>query len=266
MQVICCSRVIALIHRNLGLKPNVEPLGCSLRSRQILDTEHGLLTEMQPVSTIIIPIQSKPVCCQPLECHLNLKFIGLSSQLQRDQFFCVSLSERLPRRYQRQSNERLLSHPTVGTVSVPLNNVHGILALKKHKKVMGRIRILLADDHQAVLQRVCELLGEDFDIVGTVNNGRDAVAEAIRLNPDVLVIDISMPVFNGLQAAQQLRCVKQPTKIVFLTVHTDEDFVAAALSAGALGYVTKPDIVTDLVPAISEALAGRIYISKSIRR
>lgn len=129
---------------------------------------------------------------------------------------------------------------------------------------MGKIRILLADDHQAILQRVSELLGEDFDILGTVNNGRDAVVAALRLNPDVLVTGISMPVLNGLQAAQQLRCAKQPTKIVFLSVHTSEDFVAAALSAGALGYVTKSDMATDLVPAIHEALAGRIYVSKSI--
>lgn len=129
---------------------------------------------------------------------------------------------------------------------------------------MGKIRVLLADDHQTVLQRVCELLGEDFDVVGTVNNGRDAVSAALRLNPDVLVIDISMPILNGLQAAQQLRSAKQPTKIVFLTVHTDRDFVAAALSAGATGYVTKSDVATDLVPAISEALEGRIFVSKSI--
>ena len=129
---------------------------------------------------------------------------------------------------------------------------------------MGKIRILLADDHHAVLQRICELFDEDFDIVGTVNNGQDAVMAALRLNPDVLVIDISMPVLNGLQAAQQLRSAKQPTKIIFLTMLTDRDFVSAALCAGALGYVTKSDLGTDLVPAISEVLAGRIYISKSI--
>jgi len=139
------------------------------------------------------------------------------------------------------------------------------LATQGGEICMSRIRVLLADDHPAVLERVCELLGEDFEIVGTVNNGRDAVMAALRLNPDVLVIDISMPVLNGLQATQQLRFAKQPTKVVFLTVHAGEDFVTAALSAGASGYVTKSDVGTDLVPAISEALAGRIYISKSIR-
>jgi DNA-binding NarL/FixJ family response regulator len=129
---------------------------------------------------------------------------------------------------------------------------------------MCKIRILLADDHQTVLQRVSELLGEDFDIVGTVTNGRDAVTAALRLNPDVLVIDISMPILNGLQATQQLRRAKQLTKVVFLTVHSTQDFVSAALSAGASGYVTKPDIATDLIPAIHEALAGGVYVSKSV--
>ena len=117
---------------------------------------------------------------------------------------------------------------------------------------------------------LCGLLGEDFEIVGTANNGRDAVVAVLRLNPDVLVIDISMPVIsmpvlNGLQTALELRSAKKQTKVVFLTVHTDQDFVTAALAAGASGYVTKADVSTDLVPAISEALAGRIYVSKSIR-
>jgi DNA-binding NarL/FixJ family response regulator len=74
-----------------------------------------------------------------------------------------------------------------------------------------------------------------------------------------------MPILNGLQAAKQLRSTKQPTKVVFLTVHRDEDFVDAALSAGASGYVTKSEVATDLVPAISEALAGRIFMSDSVR-
>ena len=129
---------------------------------------------------------------------------------------------------------------------------------------MSKIRILLADDHQTILEHVCGLLGEDFEVVGTENNGRDAVAATLRLNPDVLVIDISMPVLNGLQAVKQLRCANQDTKVVILTVHTDQDFVTAALSAGASAYVTKADVTTDLVPAIHEALAGRIYISNSL--
>jgi DNA-binding NarL/FixJ family response regulator len=129
---------------------------------------------------------------------------------------------------------------------------------------MNKIRVLLADDHQTVLERVCEILGEDFEVVGKVNNGRDAVAQAERLDPDVLVIDISMPILNGLEAAQRLKSAKLRGKVVFLTVHEDKDFVAAAFSAGASGYVTKENVDTDLVPAIRDALEGRVYVSQSI--
>jgi DNA-binding NarL/FixJ family response regulator len=129
---------------------------------------------------------------------------------------------------------------------------------------MGKIRVLLADDHEAVRERVRGLLGEDFEVVGAVGDGREAVIAALRLDPDVLVIDISMPVLNGLQATQQLRAANQGTKIIFLTIHEDQDFVAAALSAGASGYVAKTDVTTDLIPAIRDAVEGRIYVSKSI--
>ena len=91
------------------------------------------------------------------------------------------------------------------------------------------------------------------------------MAEVRRLGPDVLVIDISMPILDGLEAASRLRFGQQP-KIVFLTVHEGEDFVAAAFSVGASGYVIKSDVTTDLIPAIYDALEGRIYISKSIPR
>ena len=95
---------------------------------------------------------------------------------------------------------------------------------------MTRIRVLLADDHQAILDRVCKILATDFDVVGAVNNGRDAVVEAERLKYDVLVIDISMPILDGLQAAEDsLRAKNRRAKVIFLTVHKDRDFVAAAL-------------------------------------
>jgi len=129
---------------------------------------------------------------------------------------------------------------------------------------MPKIRVLLADNHHAFRERVSGLLGEDFEIVGTADNGREAVVTTQRLDPDVLVIDISMPVLDGLQATQQLRDTHQCTKVVFLTVHKDRDFVAAALSAGASGYVAKEDVAHDLVPAIRDALKDRIYVSKSI--
>ena len=128
---------------------------------------------------------------------------------------------------------------------------------------MEKIRVLLADDHDAIVSQVRAVLGDEFEVVGAVKNGREAVTEVKRLDPDVLVIDISMPILDGLEAASQLRS-RRRTKIVFLTVHEDEDFVAAAFSAGASAYVTKGDLVTDLVPAIRDALEWRIYISNSI--
>jgi DNA-binding NarL/FixJ family response regulator len=131
---------------------------------------------------------------------------------------------------------------------------------------MGKIRVLLADDHETVLDRVRSILCKEFEVVGTVANGRDAMAEVERLDPDVLVMDISMPVLDGLQAASQLRRKASRTKVVFLTVHEDRDYVDAAFAAGASGYVTKSHVASDLVPAIREALAGHTYISTSINR
>jgi len=129
---------------------------------------------------------------------------------------------------------------------------------------MAKIRVLLADDHEAMLEQVRSILSKDFEVVGAVGNGRDALTEVERLDPDVLVIDISMPVLNGLQTAAQLMSKKCRTRIVFLTVHDDQDYVEAAFAAGASGYVTESQVMTDLIPAILEASSGRTYVSNSI--
>ena len=129
---------------------------------------------------------------------------------------------------------------------------------------MRKVRVLLADDHEPVLARVRSVLDDEFEIVGAVTNGHDAVKEVQRLDPDVLVIDISMPILDGLQAVAQLRTTNPRTRVVLLTVHEDQDFVAAAFSAGASAYVTKSHVTTDLVPAIREALEERYYVSQSI--
>jgi DNA-binding NarL/FixJ family response regulator len=128
---------------------------------------------------------------------------------------------------------------------------------------MNKVRVLLADDHEGMLARVRTVLAEDFDVVGAVKNGRDAVLEVDRLDPDVLVIDIAMPILDGLQAVSQM-CPHKRTKVVFLTVTDDQDFVAAAFSAGASAYVVKSELATDLVRAIREALEGRRFVSPSI--
>lgn len=122
-------------------------------------------------------------------------------------------------------------------------------------------RILLADDNREVRQRVEELLRSDFHVVGSVENGQKAIESALSLKPDVLVLDISMPVLNGIQAASRLRDLGCSAKVVFLTVHADNDYVEAAFSTGALGYVLKSRLTSDLIPAIEHALDGRKFIS-----
>jgi CheY-like chemotaxis protein len=134
---------------------------------------------------------------------------------------------------------------------------------EKSRRIVDRTRVLLADDNETILARVRNVLGEEFEIVGCVQNGRDAIAAVRRLDPDVLLIDISMPTLDGLQAVSRLGSNLR-TKVVFLTVHEDQDFVDAAFAAGASAYVAKSDVTTDLIPAIHEALEGRKYISKSI--
>jgi DNA-binding NarL/FixJ family response regulator len=132
------------------------------------------------------------------------------------------------------------------------------------KGSVARIRVVLADDYAAVLARVRGILGEEFEVVATAENGADAVSAVLRLDPDVLVIDLSMPVLNGLQAAFQLKDIGCRARIVFLTIHEDPDFVRAALAAGASGYITKARLSTDLVPAIREVLLGHTYLSASL--
>lgn len=129
---------------------------------------------------------------------------------------------------------------------------------------MALVRVLLADDHSGVLASLDAQLGRVFEIVGAVTDGMQAVDATLRLNPDVLVLDISMPVMNGFQAAACLRDVKCRTKIVVLTVYEDPDFIDAAFSSGASAYVSKPHLLTDLVTAIRSVIRGSRYISPSL--
>jgi DNA-binding NarL/FixJ family response regulator len=128
---------------------------------------------------------------------------------------------------------------------------------------VAKIRVVLADDHLLMIALVRQTLGKEFEVVGSVEDGKQAVEAVLALNPDALVIDISMPVLNGFQAAKQLQTANSRAKIIFLTVFEGRDFVDAAFSAGASGYVNKARLSTDLIPAIHEAMLGRIFISVS---
>ena len=126
---------------------------------------------------------------------------------------------------------------------------------------MIRPRILLADDHPALLAATTALLEPQFDIVGTATDGATLVLEGLRLCPDVIVADITMPVLSGIDAAHRLRESAMPAKIVFLTIHSEEQFMKACMAEGALGYVLKSHMKAHLIPAIRAALDGRTYIS-----
>ncbi len=122
---------------------------------------------------------------------------------------------------------------------------------------MGRARILVADDHPSMLERISRLLSTDYDVIAAVSDGLAALETALALHPDLLVLDISMPKMTGLEAAAKLGDHTPRTPVVFLTVHDDQEFIDAARSLGALGYVRKRNIGTELLPVIRRALAGQ---------
>jgi DNA-binding NarL/FixJ family response regulator len=129
---------------------------------------------------------------------------------------------------------------------------------------MSEIRVLLADDYRPILENVSRLLGSGFEIVGEAQNGQALVEAALKLKPDVIVTDISMPILNGIEAAKRLREAGSTSKLVFLTVLSDPDIISTCMATGALGYVVKARLFIDLEPAIREAIAGRVFISAAL--
>jgi len=129
---------------------------------------------------------------------------------------------------------------------------------------LDKIRVLLADDHPGFPEIAEHFLEPEFEVISKVVDGQALFDETIRLKPDVVVTDISMPILNGIEAADRLMESGSKSRIVFLTVHTDADFIRRCLSAGAFGYVVKSRIATDLVPAIRQALAGQIFVSNDL--
>jgi DNA-binding NarL/FixJ family response regulator len=126
---------------------------------------------------------------------------------------------------------------------------------------LNKLRILLADDHPEFSEFVESLLGPSYEIVGKVSDGQALLDVAAHLKPDVIITDISMPVLNGIEAAKQLREAGCVARIIFLTVHSDPDFIRSCLATGAVGYIMKPRAALDLIPAVREALAGHLFVS-----
>ena len=130
---------------------------------------------------------------------------------------------------------------------------------------MSRIQLLLADDHTMFAQGLRSLLGDEFDLLGTASNGKELVELAPRLNPEVILVDISMPVLNGFDAVRQLKENGCEAKVLFLTMHDDPALLAEAFRCGASGYILKHSAGEELANAIREVAQGNKYISPLIR-
>jgi len=126
---------------------------------------------------------------------------------------------------------------------------------------MTRPRVLLADDHRLLREAFARLLESECEVVGGVEDGRAAVAEAARLQPDIVVLDVAMPLLNGLDAARQLQQVLPRVRIIFLTMSEDPDIAAEAFRVGASGFLLKNSAASELLLAIREVSRGRSYVT-----
>jgi DNA-binding NarL/FixJ family response regulator len=124
----------------------------------------------------------------------------------------------------------------------------------------------MADDHTIVLEGLRKLLEADFDVVGMAEDGRALLAAAARLAPDVVLLDIAMPLLNGLETARHVKKLLPKAKVVFLTMHADPEYVREAFRAGASAYLLKRSAATELVTGIHEVLRGRTYISPNVAK
>ena len=122
-------------------------------------------------------------------------------------------------------------------------------------------KLLLAEDHPAMRARVASLLQRDFDVIATVTSGQAALEATNKLMPDILILDVSMPILDGTDVARSLKVQGYKAKIVFISVSRDVDQVTACFAAGGNAYVSKTRMGTDLIYAITEVLAGRTFIS-----
>jgi DNA-binding NarL/FixJ family response regulator len=125
-------------------------------------------------------------------------------------------------------------------------------------------RILLADDHVLVAEGIQKLLEPEYELVGIVADGRSLVAAAAKLQPDIVVVDISLPLLNGLDASQQLKKNHPTLKIIVLTMHSEPNFVTQAFRVGVSGYVLKQSVGSELVQAIREVVKGRTFVSPMV--
>lgn len=131
---------------------------------------------------------------------------------------------------------------------------------------MKKPRVLLADDHTFVLEGFKKLLEEQCDLVGSVEDGRALVEAAVKLQPDLVILDISMPRLNGIEAAKKLKKQLPGVKLIFVTMHADSAYVNEAFKAGASGYLLKRSAATELGQAVQSAMSGHFYVTPLIAK
>jgi DNA-binding NarL/FixJ family response regulator len=128
-----------------------------------------------------------------------------------------------------------------------------------------KVRVLLAEDHTIVRQGIKRLVEEEsIEVVGEVDNGQDAITKAVELSPDVVIMDISMPIMRGIEATTRIKKDAPGTKVIILTIHNEENYLFGALDAGADGYVVKGEDVKVLLQAIETVMKGEFYISSEV--
>ena len=131
---------------------------------------------------------------------------------------------------------------------------------------MKKPRVLMADDHSLILAGLRKLVEAECEVVGTVEDGRALVAAARKLRPDLILLDISMPLLNGLEAARQLQTLAPECKIIFLTMHASPTYATEAFQAGAYGYLLKRSAASELSLAIKSVLQGQHYLTPSLTK
>ena len=128
-----------------------------------------------------------------------------------------------------------------------------------------RSRILIADDHKLMAEVCQKILQPEFDVVGTVGNGRELLRTAVKLEPDVVLLDIGMPILNGLDAGKQLKTLLPAVKLVYLTMVTDPEVALEAFNRGASGFLLKTCVADEVVSAVREALRGNTFLSPDLK-
>jgi DNA-binding NarL/FixJ family response regulator len=131
---------------------------------------------------------------------------------------------------------------------------------------MKKPTILLADDHVVFAEGLRKILEPEFEVLGLVQDGRMMVAEVLRLKPDVVLADITMPLLNGIDAARQIRKAEPRAKIIFLTMHSDPIYAAEALDAGASGYLVKQSAAGEVLCAVRTVLKGKVYVTPLVSK